>query len=118
MKLLPAACLFAMFAAAPAFAEEAAGKWSATSPSGATTIFLTLAKADDGAFTGYLESPTQTPLPIPLQAIKTDGQKLSFSSNAMHGAFAGAWDETKKMWSGEWRQHGKVIVMEFVREAQ
>jgi hypothetical protein len=107
------------FAAAPAFAEEVAGKWTGLVHEAGKTegrlIFITFTK-DGDRLKGYLESPTQTPLHIPLEAIVSDGKALDFTSNAMDGVYKGAWDDTRKVWAGEWRQHGKVLVMDLERE--
>ncbi|WP_242186088.1 alpha/beta hydrolase [Sphingomonas sp. CARO-RG-8B-R24-01] len=65
---------------------------------------MTIKPRPDGGYDGVMQSPDQTPAPIPLNAVRMEGGVLSFAVNAIRGSYAGRWDYARKAWVGEWRQ--------------
>ncbi len=88
-------------------AQEAAGDWhgSLSVPPGVELrLGLTLKPKPGGGYEGVMQSPDQTPVPIPLDEVKVEGGVLSFSVGAIHGSYSGRWDDGRKAWVGDWRQ--------------
>jgi pimeloyl-ACP methyl ester carboxylesterase len=92
---------------AAALAQEAAGDWhgAVTIPPGVELrIGVSIKARPGGGYEGVVTSPDQTPAPFPMDEVKAEGGALSFSINAIHGAYSGRWDDARKAWVGEWRQ--------------
>ena len=88
-------------------AQEAAGDWHGALriPSGVELrIGLTVKPRSGGGYEGVMQSPDQTPAPIPVDGMKAEGGVLSFSIDAIHASYSGRWDDGRKAWVGEWRQ--------------
>lgn len=103
------AAMLAIAAIAPgaAQAQQVAGDWHGTLsvPPGVTLrIGVTITAAPGGGYSGVMQSPDQTPAPIPLDSVTVDGGTLGFAVAAIRGSYTGRWDEARKAWVGEWRQ--------------
>jgi hypothetical protein len=106
-RIAAMAAAAAMGWASGALAQEAAGDWhgTLTGPGGGQLrIGLTVKAKTGGGYEGALQSPDQTPIDLPLDEVKVDAGKLSFSLAAIGGAYEGKWDEARHAWVGEWRQ--------------
>ena len=92
-------------------AQTAVGDWHGDLAAGGMSlrIGLTIAAGPDGALTGSLLSPDQTPQPIPIEAIKLGGAKLSFTSDAVAGRYDATWDAKTQGWTGTWSQGGNSL---------
>jgi uncharacterized protein len=114
---LPILLAFAVFAASPAFAEDAVGIWygSIQTTKGDRPILATIKQAD-GRLITTLESPTQAPgVTIPTENVVCDGTTLSFASTTVSGAYSAKWDAGRKAWVGVWKQNGVDMPMELMR---
>lgn len=91
---------------AGARAQEAVGDWHGTLAAGAAQlrIGVTIRAKAGGGYEGSLESPDQTPQPIPLDEVKAADGALSFSIARISGSYEGKWDAAQKAWVGQWRQ--------------
>jgi hypothetical protein len=103
---------------APAWAEDAAGKWTGMvkAPDGDIPFVLTVTRGADGKLTAVGESPSQAPgAQIPAENVTSDGAKLTFDVAAVAGGYSGVWDEAKKAWVGTWKQQGFDMALDFAR---
>jgi hypothetical protein len=108
----------ALAAIAPAWAEDAVGKWlgNVKSPEGEIPLVLTVTKDAAGKLAAVAESPEQAPgMQIPTENVVSDGLKLSFDVSVVAGDYAGTWDEAKKAWVGTWKQNGLEMPLDFAR---
>lgn len=103
-----AAILASALIVASATAQEAEGYWRGTLPVGATelAVGVAIARRDNGALSGTLDSPDQNAFGIPLADVVTGGGRLSFSVPTVGATFTGAWDEAARGWKGTFRQGG------------
>jgi hypothetical protein len=116
-RLMVAAGL-ALAGLAPAFAQDAVGKWSGNvkAPDGDIPFVLTVTKDAEGKLTAVGESPSQAPgMQIPAENVVSDGANLTFDVGAVAGNYAGTWDEAKKAWVGMWKQNGLGMPLDFTR---
>ena len=117
-RLLAAAAFAVAFAAAPAArAQSAVGDWhgALAAPGMTLRIGVTIAAGPDGALTGSLLSPDQTSAAIPIEAIKLEGAKLSFTSDAIAGRYDATWDATTGGWTGTWSQSGNSLPLNLAK---
>lgn len=108
---LAASVAMAAIAPGAAHAQQAAGEWHGTlsiPPGVVLRIGVTISPKADGGYQGVMQSPDQTPALIPLDAVKVEGDALSFAVDAIHASYAARWDAARKAWVGEWRQ-GKAL---------
>lgn len=94
-----------------AHAQQAAGEWhgALSIPTGVTLrIGVTIKPKPDGGYDGVMQSPDQTPAPIPLDTVTVADGALSFAITAIHASYTGRWDAARKAWIGEWRQGGAL----------
>ena len=96
----------AVFGAAGARAQDAAGTWHGTlaAPTGELRVGVTIKAKAGGGYEGTLESPDQGGGAIPFDEVKAEGGALSFSIRAISGSYEGKWDAAQKAWVGQWRQ--------------
>jgi pimeloyl-ACP methyl ester carboxylesterase len=92
--------------AAPAAAQEAAGDWHGVLAVAGTElrVGVTIVAGSDGALSGVMTSPDQSPAPIPLDGVVRDGAKLAFAAPRVGGRFEAAWDADANAWVGTWSQ--------------
>ncbi|MGA0603257.1 alpha/beta hydrolase family protein [Caulobacter sp. KR2-114] len=96
-----------IFTSDAARSQAAAGDWHGTIevPSGAQLrIGITVKPKAGGGYDGVLQSPDQTPAPIPLDGVQAADGLLSFSIDAFHASYTGHWDGARQAWVGTWRQ--------------
>lgn len=91
----------------PTWAEDAQGDWTGVL-AGQLRLNIHIEKDGNGVYTGTLQSPTQGPETVALDNIKATPDHLAFSVNQLGGSYDGAWDDTKKSWTGFWRQGQKL----------
>ena len=106
MKLKHVALISVALAfAAPAFAEDAVGKWAGTltGPDGPVPVKLSVDKGADGKLTGAGEGPQG---PVKVEGIVSDGGTLSFTTPELMGKYQGSWDDASKSWVGMFNQNG------------
>lgn len=102
----------------PAWAEDAAGKWTGMvkAPDGDIPFVLTVTKDAAGKLTAVGESPSQAPgVQIPAENVVSDGAKLTFDVAAVAGGYSGTWDAAKNVWVGTWKQGGYEMPLDFAR---
>ncbi len=100
---LGAALVAAGLAPAAASAQDVAGDWigKVTLPTGdQLTITAHFAPAAGGGWDGYAGSPDQVTTPLPMTAIKSAGDALSFAAPSVNATYAGKWDPAAKGWAG------------------
>lgn len=105
--VVAASVAIAAVAPGAARAQQAAGEWHgalSASPGLTLRLGVTIKPKAGGGYDGVMQSPDQTPAPIPLDGVKVEDGTLSFAVNAIHADYAGRWDEARKAWVGEWRQ--------------
>src|SRR5690242_9737510 len=76
---------------APAWAEDAVGKWTGNvkSPEGDIPLVITVVKDEAGKLAAVGESPAQAPgLQIPTENVVSDGAKLTFDVSMVQGSYA------------------------------
>jgi hypothetical protein len=78
-------------------------------------IGVTIAAGPDGRLSGSLLSPDQTSDRIPIEAIKLEGAKLSFTSDVISGRYDATWDAKTQGWSGSWGQGGASLPLTLAR---
>lgn len=105
--VLAAAAAIAAMGPAVARAEPAVGEWHgalSVPPGVALRVGVTIKAKPGGGYEGEMQSPDQTPAPIPLDGVTVAGGVLSFAIDAIHASYTGRWDDARKAWVGEWRQ--------------
>ncbi|MGZ3306129.1 MAG: alpha/beta hydrolase family protein, partial [Asticcacaulis sp.] len=106
MKKVLMACAAAMaITATPVLAEDAAGDWAGVLM-GKLHLIVHITKGADGSLSGVLESVDQGDVKLPLDAVEATPDHLKLTLKAIGGGYDGAWDDTKKQWSGAWSQGG------------
>ena len=118
MRRLLVVAGLALSGLAPAWAEDAVGKWTGNvkAPDGDIPFVLTVTKDAAGKLAAVGESPSQAPgMQIPTENVVSDGAKLTFDVSAVAGNYAGTWDEAKKAWVGMWKQNGLDMPLAFTR---
>jgi alpha-L-fucosidase 2 len=65
---------------------------------------VTITKAPDGTLSAKLDSPNQGAFGLPLQDVKLDGDKLTFTLKMVNGSFEGVINEPATEISGKWKQ--------------
>lgn len=115
-RLALAAIAVTLALAGAARAEPANGDWMGEIAVGAVRLHLrlSLAAAPDG-LTGTLTSIDQSPRPIPLSDVRSDGAVLDFAAPSVGGAFDGRWDAGAGAWRGTWSQGGRSLDLAFRR---
>lgn len=103
---------------APAWGEDAVGKWTGNvkSPEGDIPLVITVTKDEAGKLAAVGESPAQAPgLQIPTENVTSDGAKLTFEVSMVQGSYAGIWDQMQKAWVGTWTQGGQSMQLDLTR---
>ena len=68
--------------------QDIGGTWQGTLPVGQQLrVVIQISKAADGALTATMYSIDQSPNPIPVSSMKLDGEKVSFTVDALRGTF-------------------------------
>ncbi|MEM8961456.1 MAG: hypothetical protein AAGD38_08265 [Acidobacteriota bacterium] len=87
------------------------GSWHGTLMAGDTPLRLTfhVTSADDGSFTGTLDSLDQGVEGIPVESIEVKDNTVFFAMEVMGAEFEGVLDEEQTSIDGEWRQSGMAL---------
>jgi hypothetical protein len=99
---------------APAFAEDAVGKWVGTlaGADGPVPVKLSVDMGADGKLTATGEGPQG---PVKVESVATDGKSLSFTAPELMGKYSATWDDASKSWVGMFNQAGTDQKMVFKR---
>jgi len=102
-RLLWAIAATAMMAGGAARAEDAAGDWAGVLL-GQLHLVVHLTRGSDDKLTGMMESLDQGDAKIAIGTVDATPDHLKFTVPAVNGSYDGAWDDTKKQWTGTWTQ--------------
>ncbi|MBO0748828.1 MAG: hypothetical protein J2O44_00145, partial [Porphyrobacter sp.] len=103
------AALMTIAMATPAMAEGApdpVGDWSGvlTTPRGALTLIVHVARDAKGALAATLESPDQGPGTMPASEFAAGDGHLAWKIAAIGASYKGDWDAAKNRWQGTFTQ--------------
>jgi uncharacterized protein len=89
------------------------GPWHGTvqTPVGQMTLIITIARGENGALRGEIESPDQGGRKGALTTVTATGGRLAFTSAANQISYEGQWLEAEQHWSGVYRQGGTTPLM-------
>ena len=94
------------------------GDWVGTLSIGAAKLNLILHFTRDGAnWKGTMDSVDQGAMGIPIDLITLDGAKLHFGMTAVGGTYDGTLSADGSVLSGQWKQSGMSLPLEFARGA-
>ena len=101
----------AMFAMAPAAAQEAAGDWVGPieiTPGNRLPLLVHVKRDAAGVLSGTMDSPVQGVFGLALAGIAVETGSLVFTVPVVGGSYRGQWNSEAKLWNGQWRQNGKT----------
>ena len=106
-------------AASKLAAQKVAGEWNGTLAAGAANLRLRvkITKTSSGAAAGTLESLDQGAQEIPLSAITIKEGKLHFEARGIGGIYEGTLATDSAALTGEWRQGGQSLPLDFKKAA-
>jgi hypothetical protein len=106
--------------AAPAFAQDAVGKWTGVvkTPGGDLPIIFVVTKDTTGKLGATLESPLQAPgMLLVADKAANDGDTLSLTFEKIQGAYKATWNGETKTWTGTWTQIGTPMPLNMTQAA-
>jgi hypothetical protein len=113
--------LIACAIAAPAFAQDAVGKWVGTvkAPGQDLPIIVVIAKDGAGKLSATLESTSQAPgVLLAADTVANEGDKLSLTFDRIMGDYKATWNAEAKVWVGTWTQAATPMKLTMTRGAQ
>jgi pimeloyl-ACP methyl ester carboxylesterase len=114
--LMNCVLLLALMTALPIMAQDIAGDWIGTLHAGNTSlrILVHIARGADGALKADMDSLDQNAKAIPITSIELKGNKLTFTSLAVHGSYTGTVNSERTVIAGTFTQ-GAPLPLNFKR---
>ena len=121
MRRIIVGALVAAVMVAPAFAQDAVGKWVGTvkAPGQDLPIVVVIAKDSAGKLSATLESTSQAPgVLLAADTVTNEGDKFSLTFEKILGDYKATWNAEAKVWVGTWTQAQTPMKLTMTRAAQ
>lgn len=118
VRRIVSGALIAAAMAAPAFAQDAVGKWTGIvkAPGQDLPIVVIVTKDAAGKLSATLESPSQAPgLQIAADTVANEGDTFAMAIAALRADYKATWNSGAKAWVGSFVQSGTPMDLTMTR---